>query len=353
MRLPSFGTRITLANMNTWCSDRAPRQVVCVADRWPRIARFALMIAAPIAGALAAWCSATSNSSSQEIVPPLAVSRVADGVFVHRGKVALMTQANEGAIANIGFVVGNDAVAVIDTGGSFREGEGLVAAIRTVTEKPIRYVVNTHMHPDHVFGNAAFASDGTTFVGHRNLPRALAVRGSFYLKAFRKFMGDELMADVKIIAPTLVVENRLQLDLGGRVLTLTAWPVAHTDCDLTVFDEATGTLFAGDLAFAGHVPVLDGSIVGWLQVMGGLADVPAKLVIPGHGPPMIDWPQALEAQRRYLERMTQDVRGLIDQGASLSVAASTAGQSEKNAWDLFEEYNARNATAAFVELEWK
>jgi quinoprotein relay system zinc metallohydrolase 2 len=310
------------------------------------------MVAVPLT-ALTAWCAASSTASSQEIVAALSVSRVAEGVFVHRGAVAVMTRANEGATANIGFVVGNDAVAVIDTGGSVHEGERLISAIRTVTKKPIRYIVNTHMHPDHIFGNAAFASADTVFVGHRNLPRALAARGRFYLNAFRKFLGDELMADVKIIAPTQTVENRHQLDLGGRVLTLIAWPAAHTDCDLTVFDEATGTLFAGDLAFAGHIPVLDGSIVGWLQVMDGLAQVPATLVIPGHGPPISDWPRALDPQRRYLERLMQDVRGLIAQGAPLGAATATAGQSEKNAWDLFEEYNPRNATAAFAELEWK
>jgi quinoprotein relay system zinc metallohydrolase 2 len=314
--------------------------------------RLGVMMAAPIAAAFATWCS-TSAASSQEIVPPLAIFRVSEGVFVHRGALAVMTRANEGATANIGFIVGNDAVAVIDSGGSVREGQRLLAAIRGITEKPIRYVVNTHMHPDHVFGNAAFASSNTIFVGHRNLPRALAARGPFYLKAFRKFMGDELMADVRIIPPTQIVENRLRLDLGGRILTLTAWEVAHTDCDLTVFDETTETLFAGDLAFSSHIPVLDGSIVGWLRAMDGLAGVPARLVIPGHGPPMTEWPHALDAQRRYLEHLMRDVRGLIAQGAPLGVAASTAGQTEKNAWELFEEYNARNAIAAFAELEWK
>jgi quinoprotein relay system zinc metallohydrolase 2 len=312
-----------------------------------------MTIAELIAAALATCWLVSSVASSQEIVSSLVVSQVAEGVFVHRGTTAVMTKDNEGAIANVAFVVGNDAVAVIDTGGSAREGERLIAAIRAVTDKPIRYVVNTHMHPDHVFGNAAFASSDAIFVGHRNLPRALAVRGPFYLRAFRKLMGDELMASVKIIPPTLVVENRLQLDLGGRILTLTAWPVAHTDCDLTVFDEGSETLFAGDLVFEGHIPVLDGSIIGWLHVMDRLAETRAKLVIPGHGALTDDWPRGLNAQRRYLERLMQDVRDLIARGASLGVAASTAGQSEKNAWELFEEYNGRNATAAFAELEWK
>jgi len=292
--------------------------------------------------------STLSQAQGQE----LPVSEVAPGIFVHAGETALMAPENDGAIANIGFIVGDNAVAVIDTGGSVREGERLLAAIRARTHKPIRYVINTHGHPDHVFGNAAFVHDGTVFVGHRSLPRALAARGNFYIDAFRRIMGSQLMDKMRLVPPTLLVEDTIKLDLGSRILTLRAWPTAHSDNDVSVLDEQTKTLFAGDLVFLTHTPVLDGSIRGWLSVIDELNTLPAQRVIPGHDP-VSEWPGALTDQRRYLETLASDVRGLVARGEPITVAADNAAASERSRWQLFDDYNARNATTAFSEIEWE
>lgn len=284
--------------------------------------------------------------------PVFQLTEIAPGVFAHQGEISLMTRENAGGIANLGAIVGEEAAAIVDTGGSVVQGRAFLAALREKTQKPIRYVINTHAHPDHVFGNAAFAGPGVIFVGHRNLPRALAARGAHYLSAFRQTMGDALDG-VAIIPPTVTVADSMTLDLGGRSLILQAWRTAHTEADLTVLDETSGTFFAGDLLFLQHVPVVDGSLLGFLDVADRLAGVEARRVVPGHGPMVAPWPQALEDERAYLTRLTAGLRAAIRKGESVGRAATSVGSEARGEWRLFDDYHARNATAGFAELEWE
>lgn len=281
------------------------------------------------------------------------LKEVAPGVLVHRGQHALFNPQNQGDIANAGFIVGADGVAVIDAGGSARVGSALIAALRTVTDKPIRYLINTHMHPDHVFGNAPFEAEGAVVVGHHKLARALAARTDHYLAINKDLLGEEAFTGTRIVMPKLEVADRTRLDLGGRVLELSAQPTAHTDNDLIVRDLETGTVFMGDLLFSEHVPTLDGSIRGWLTLLDALGKTPAERVVPGHGPHSMPWPAAADPLTRYLTLIATEVRTLIKEGHTISDAVANVGLSEKSAWLLFDEYHARNVTATFAELEWE
>ena len=143
------------------------------------------------------------------VAAPLAFEEIADGVYVHHGQVAQTTPDNQGDIANLGFIVGENAVAMIDSGGSVEVGKAALEAIRAVTDKPVRWLVNTHMHPDHVFGDQVFKAAGATIVAHRREPAALAARAEHYAQSMREQLGAKHAGEVEIIYPDETVERHV------------------------------------------------------------------------------------------------------------------------------------------------
>ena len=283
---------------------------------------------------------------------PLPLHEVADGVHVYVGPHEEAAPGNLGAVGNAGVVIGSRSVAVIDTGGSPAFGRRLRAGIETLTDLPVSHVILTHAHPDHVFGSAAFDDGAVTFAGHHKLERALATRAPFYLEAFERLVGPAFEG-ARIVTPTLVVYEETRVDLGDRTLLLTAYRTAHTDSDLTVQDLRTGTLFAGDLVFIDRLPVVDGSLKGWIEVSAALRNVPATRVVPGHGPATAPWPDALDAQERYLKALLRDVRREIAAGGRIETAIGRAAVEEGSHWARFDLDHPRNVTASFTELEWE
>lgn len=287
-------------------------------------------------------------------VEALSVEEIAPGVFVHQGLYEVMAPGNRGDIANTSIVIGDDSVAVIDTLGSASVGARLRQTVRQLTDRPIRYVVNTHMHPDHILGNAVFKADNPEFIAHRNMGRALAARAGTYMRRIKDLLGADAFVGTEIVLPTKLVEDRMELDLGGRKLICEAQKkTAHTNNDLIARDTKTDTLFLGDLLFSGHVPTIDGSIVGWLSLLDDLEAIKAARVVPGHGPATMPYPDALLPEKRYLAALATDVRKMIADEKTIDVAAKEAGQAEHGAWKLFDHYHARNVTTAFAELEWE
>lgn len=275
---------------------------------------------------------------------------VADGIFVRFGLQEEITAENDGAIANIGFIVGDESVAVIDSGTDRRQGEALRKAVARVTDKPISHLIATHVHQDHCFGHIAFSDLKLRNIGHHNLPRALAERGAYYLKELAAISPS--LADAGYIVPTETVIDTNDIDLGNRKLLLKAWPTAHTDNDLTVFDERTGFLWSGDLLFVGRLPTLDGSLIGWLSVLDELIGPEVKQVVPGHGP-ISDGHAALEAERQYLTRLRDDVRRAIDDQLDMNATLARLKEGNRQDWLLFDGNHGRNILAAYTELEWE
>lgn len=280
------------------------------------------------------------------------LTEISAGIFVHQGKHVDLEHPQHDDIANIGFIVGQSCVAVIDTGGSIRVGTLLREAIRRLTSVPVCYVVNTHVHYDHILGNIAFKSDQIKFIGHANLAEAMLANRLFFLDNYAQNLGPDASAE-SIIGPDIVVEKTMQLDLGDRILTLTAHQTAHSHTDLSVYDQNSQTLWLSDLLFVERIPALEGSLKGWLALMDELAAIKARLVVPGHGPVSGKWPESNIHQQRYLNLLLQQTREMIAKGQFLEEAIESVANEEKQTWQLYEQHHKRNVTKAFLQLEWE
>lgn len=281
-----------------------------------------------------------------------AIENLGDGIYVHHGVHLDIDEGYQGDICNASFIVGSKGVAVIDTGGSFKIGKQLREAIRKVTPLPVSYVINTHVHPDHIYGNAAFLDDKPQFIGHDKLANAMELRYEAYTKLNARLLGADANAS-ELVKPTLTVKTTLELDLGDRKLSLTAHPVAHTNTDVSVIESKAGTLFAGDLLFIERTPVLEGDIKGLITEVQKLKNSPAKQVVPGHGPMTKDWKTALDNEEHYLTVLLADIRASIKKGESMESTMDTAAVSEKGKWVLFDIANRRNVNIIYPALEWE
>ena len=305
-----------------------------------------------MAAALAA-IAAPAAAADAAPVDALPLEQIAPGVHVHAGKVAPWPSA-DGDTSNAGFVVGERCVAVIDAGGSPAFGQRLLAALRRVSPLPVCYLILTHIHPDHGLGAFAFAAGQPRpqVVAHAKAAAALGARERYYANAMQRDTGQALPHE-QVVYPDKPIDGEAELDLGGRVLALRAWPSAHTDHDLTVLDRATGTLFAGDLLFMRHLPVLDGSLRGWLDQSDELRKLPAQRVVPGHGPASAPWPAALDRQQAYLRAVLDGTRAALRARRTIQQAVAGVAADATAGWQEVETYHRRNLTSAYAELEWE
>ena len=297
---------------------------------------------------------ATVLNASLALATPLTMENLGDGIYVHHGVHEDMSEGYHADICNISFIVGSKGIAVIDTGGSLKTGQALREAIRQVSELPILYVINTHVHPDHIFGNAAFTQDKATFVGHEKLPDAMERRRENYLRINQQWLGEDFNGS-ELVKPSLIVKTTANLDLGDRTILLTAYPLAHTNTDLTVLDKKSSTLWTGDLLFVERTPSIDGDIKGWLAVINELKNNEAEFAIPGHSSSLKDanWKKQLNDQERYLWTLLNDIRASIKKGEVMEKAMGTAASSERSYWQLFDIVNRRNVNSIYPALEWE
>lgn len=217
--------------------------------------------------------------------------------------------------ANAGIIIGRDGIAVVDTLISAKEAKRFIKAIKAVSKKPIKYVINTHYHLDHVFGNAEFVKLGAVVVAQENDKQAMAERAEATLKNSAQYgLTPEDIKGTTIAYPVLSYGDRMSIDLGGQLIELRHARPSHTDGDTLVYLADQKLLFAGDILFTDYHPYLaEGNIEEWCGELDDLQAMEVEQIVPGHGP--LSTKKDLAAMKQYLQQFDQQATALAAQGS--------------------------------------
>ncbi|MDA8099618.1 MAG: MBL fold metallo-hydrolase [Nitrospiraceae bacterium] len=213
-----------------------------------------------------------------------ALTKIVEGVYSYVDEKSPSPANSFGA--NAGIVVGKDGIVVIDTLISAKEAQRFIKDIRLVSDKPIRYVIDTHDHLDHVLGNCEFAKQGATIVAQSETKAAIVKNGDGLLGRAKYFgLTDEAMAGTTVVMPSLTFSDSMEIDLGDRKVRVMLAGPSHTGGSSIVYIPESKVLFAGDVLFTNYHPNMrDGDIQGWVRSLDRIAAMDVASIVPGHGP---------------------------------------------------------------------
>jgi cyclase len=276
--------------------------------------------------------------------PDFVLHKIGDGVW------AAIAKDNGQAFANAGFVVGDNGVTVIDTFQDPVAARALLAEIRKITQLPIRFVVNTHYHIDHVNGNDVFGATGATIVAQRNVRAWMRTENL-------KFWPDPPPADVKVrvqslTLPDLVYDDGVDLYLGNRKLEVRSYP-GHTGGDSVVIVPDAHVVFCGDLLWKKHFPnLIDATTESWIPTLTTLQSENAKATfVPGHGE--LATPEDVAAFRQYLVELrvaTKKEQAAGKSGEAIVDAVLPDLKKKYGDWAFFSDYAADDIRQTAEEL---
>jgi glyoxylase-like metal-dependent hydrolase (beta-lactamase superfamily II) len=292
-----------------------------------------------------AWSSAVSTAPATPS-PTL----VDDGLYVLQGTGGDISRDNYGRVANVAFIVGPEGVIVVDTGISYRQGEAIIAAVASVTRRPIRLAILTHAVQEAIFGAAAFQARGIPVLAHRGAAELIAARCETCLRNLRSTLGNDAMDGTRVVTPDRLIDGDLRLELIGRPVRIVAPPWSSTPGSIAVLDESTSTLIAGDLVSIRHVPNLrDADPKAWQVTLGRLAALRCRHLVPGYGP--IATCADIAAFARYFEALEARVDALVKAGVGLSELRARSEVPEFAAWDQYDALHQQNASYVYLRLE--
>ena len=313
----------------------------------------------PLRSAIA-WLSAavlavaTLAAHAGDVAPvELVPIELAAGVYMLPGTGGEPDAGNLGRVGNAGFIVGRTGVLVIDTGTSYLHGLALLAAIRKVTDRPIRLALITHTKQEFMFGAAAFREQGIPIAMHQAAADLMASRCETCLKTLRSTLGEEAMRGTTMFKPDITFTDPLGIDaavLIGRPIQVLYYGHSSGPGDIAVYDPRSRTLFAGGLLDSKRIPdVIDGELPRWSEALRTLQALPAEVIVPGHGPE--GGKRMVGLVERYLDQLTTRVRALQSGGAPLSEVPDSTLLPEFAGWDQYDTVHRRNAALVYLRYE--
>ena len=317
--------------------------------------RMALAATARCGGliSLTIFCFA-GMASAMAAAPPIKAVRVANDVWFVQGEAALGSAANRNFISNAGFVVTDDGVVVVDALGSPTLADELIAEIRRVTAQPIRYVIVTHFHADHIYGLQAFKAVGATIIAHPTGREYLSSdTAQLRLEASRQEMFPWINDQTRLLgADRWLDQEDSTLRVGSHEFRIRHVGPAHTPEDLVVYVPKAGVLFAGDLVFRGRIPYVgQADSRQWIESLTTLIGFKPRLVIPGHGPVSNDPVADLELTRDYLMHLRRAMGEAARNLEPFEEAYAKADWSRFEQLPLFRAANRMNAYNTYLQME--
>jgi cyclase len=296
---------------------------------------------------LVAVCTVWASCAREPAASPFTLKQIGPNVWAAIDN----PKATSPAAANAGFVIGDDGVVVIDTFWTEDAAKQLLAAIRQRTKLPVKYVINTHYHLDHVAGNGVFAKTGAAVVAQHN------VRGWIHsenLRLIGDFLTPELKALTESIAPPSVdYEGASHLYLGSLAIHVRSFP-GHTGGDSIVVVPDAKVAFLGDLFWRNMLPnLIDATTKQWVETLDAIAAMnePGYTFVPGHGE--VGNAQDIAAFRDYLttlRTLVTDARAQGKSGDALTQSIVPKLKEKFGQWEFAEPLAKNNVIETDAEL---
>jgi len=311
----------------------------------PGITRRRALIGCSTAAVLLAACATARPTPAERAI------QIAPGVYMVAGSGGAADETNLGRIGNAGFIVGERGVIAIDTGTSYAHGQALLAAIREVTDRPVRVALITHTRPEFLFGGAAYREQGIPIRMHSRTARLMASRCETCLKTLRQTVGEDAMHGTAVYKADQEFDVTHELDLIGRSTQVLYFGHSSGPGDIAVLDRRSAVLFAGGLLDARRVPdIQDSDLAGWHKALGELQALPVATAVPGHGAAASAL-QLIATNQRYLLQLEARVRTLVASGTSLLHVADATELPEFETWDQYDTIHRRNASVMYLRVE--